>query len=232
EITVETWLAASRGAGGEPGAHPLPSHDDSDRIFLFRQKSLNEPRIEIARAKIRVGKNPPVQRNRRVDSLHDKHSQRPAHPRNRLATILATHHQLGNERVIVWRNRALRISGRVDAYARPSRRIKRRDLARRGGELLRMLSVDAALDRVSAMHDWALQHVGQLFARGDHDLALDQIHVRDHFCDGMLHLDARIHLDEVKPTLLVHEKFDGAGIVVADLTERLAEDVSDLLAQL
>src|ERR1039458_520767 len=87
-------------------------------------------------------------------------------------------------------------------------------------------------ERVSAMHDRAVQHVGQLFARRDHDLALYQVHVRDHFRDGMLHLDTRIHLDKIKPMLLIHEEFDGPGIVVADLAERLADDVPDFLAQL
>src|SRR6266404_9271490 len=95
-----------------------------------------------------------------------------------------------------------------------------------------MLSIDTALDRVSAMHDGALQHVGQLFARGNHDLTLHQIHVSDHFSHRMLHLDARVHLDEVKPPLLVHEKFDGARIVIADLAERLADDLSDFLSKL
>src|ERR1019366_7360484 len=150
----------------------------------------------------------------------------------------------GDERIVVWRNRAFGVGGGVDAHTRPSRRIERGDLTRRGREFLRMLGIDAALDGVSAMHDGALQHVGQLFARGDHDLALHQVHVRNHLGDGMLHLDARVHLDEVKPPVFfcarvrvrvrvrVHEEFDGAGIVVADLAERFADDVSDFLAQL
>src|SRR5258708_6330597 len=207
-------------------------HYNSARSFFFRQKSLNKPGIEIPRTKFRVCQNPPVQRNRRVDSFHDEHSQRPAHARDGLAAILTTHHQLGNQRIIIGRNRAFGVSGRVDAYARPSRRIERCDLPRRGREFLRMLGIDATLDGVSAMHDGALQHISQLFARGDHDLTLHQVNVRDHFGDRMLHLDARVHLDEVEPPLLVHQKFDGAGIVIADLAERLAEDFSDLLAKL
>ena len=95
-----------------------------------------------------------------------------------------------------------------------------------------MLGIDAALNRVSAMHDGALQHVGQLFARGDHDLTLHQVHVRDHLGDGMLHLYARVHLDEVEPPVFVHKKLYRAGIVVADLAQRFADDVSDFLAQL
>src|ERR1700686_949750 len=224
------WRAGLPRPTGRAG--PPPLHYDSPRSFLLRQKSFDEAGIEIPRPEFRVRQNPPVQRNRRIDSFHDKHSQRAAHARDGFAAILTTDHQLGNQRIIIRRNRAFSIGGRVDTHARPSRRIESSDLPRRGRELLRMLGIDAALDRMSAMHDGALQYIGQLFARGDHDLTLHQVHVRDHFGDGMLHLDARVHLDEVKPPLLVHEKFDGAGIVIADLTERLAEDFSDFLSKL
>jgi len=74
-----------------------------------------------------------------------------------------------------------------------------------------------------------LEHVAQLGAGGDHDLALDQVHVRDHFRYRMLDLNARVHLDEVKAALLIHEKFDGAGIVVADLAQCFAENVATSL---
>src|SRR5205807_10283649 len=47
-----------------------------------------------------------------------------------------------------------------------------------------------------------------------------------------LHLDARVHLDEVTPPLLVHGKFDRAGIVIADLAEGLADELSDFLSKL
>ena len=39
----------------------------------------------------------------------------------------------------------------------------------------------------------------------------------------MLHLDARVHLDEIKLAVLIHQEFDGPGVDVADFGERLAE---------
>lgn len=63
-------------------AQDLFRHDCVTRLprsLLLRQKSLNKSRIEIPRAKFGVRQYPPVQRNRRINSLHDKHSQRPAH---------------------------------------------------------------------------------------------------------------------------------------------------------
>ena len=59
--------------------------------------------------------------------------------------------------------------------------------------------------------------------------ALDEIDAGDHFGDGMLHLDAGIHLDEVEAAVLVHQELDGAGVVIADCAESLAEYFADLL---
>src|SRR5271169_7197994 len=125
-------------------------------LLRLRQESFDEAGIEIASAKIRIREDSPVQRNRGVDSLHDEHLQSTAHARDSFAAILAAHHQLRDQRVIIWRNRAFGISRGVDAHARSSRRIERRNLARRGRELFRMLGIDAALDGVSAMHDGAV----------------------------------------------------------------------------
>ena len=49
------------------------------------------------------------------------------------------------------------------------------------------------------------------------DLAFDDIVAGDLFGDGVLDLDARVDLDEVKIAAVgVHEKFDGGGVVQAD----------------
>src|ERR1039458_8664798 len=122
----------------------------TSNLFRLRQKSLDEPSVEIPCAEIWVSQNTAVQRNCRINSFHDKHSQSAAHARNGFAAILATHHQLGDERIIVGRNRAFSVSGGIDAHARPSRRIERRDLARRGRELLRMLGIDRKSTRLNS----------------------------------------------------------------------------------
>src|SRR5450756_1997092 len=118
---VETRLAASPLRTETRQAASLRNR------FLLRQEFLDKSRIEIAGAKIRVRQYPPVQRYRRVDSFHNKHFESAAHARDGFAAILATHDQLGNERVIVWRNCAFGIGSGIDAHARPSRRIERGD---------------------------------------------------------------------------------------------------------
>ena len=51
--------------------------------------------------------------------------------------------------------------------------------------------------------------------------ALHQVDAGDHLGDRMLHLDARVHLDEVEVALLIHQEFDGAGVGVADGADAL-----------
>ena len=48
----------------------------------------------------------------------------------------------------------------------------------------------------------------------------------------MLHLDARVHLDEVQAAVFVHQELDGAGVHVADAAERLHQDAANAVAQL
>ncbi len=51
-------------------------------------------------------------------------------------------------------------------------------------------------------------------SRRDSDLQLDQVQPRDQFRHRMLHLQPRVHLQEIKVLLLVHKKLDGPGIPV------------------
>ena len=80
-----------------------------------------------------------------------------------------------------------------------------------------MFSINAALDGVTATQNRAVQYIFETFSSGDQNLALHQINICDHFRDRMLNLNARVHLDEVKPSVFVHQKFDCAGICVTDI---------------
>jgi len=83
--------------------------------------------------------------------------------------------------------------------------------------------VDPALDGVPDDHDVLLPH-RELLAGRDPDLLHDHIYPRDRLGDGMLRLDARVHLDEVERAL-VKEELECAG---ADM----AKDLADLHASL
>jgi hypothetical protein len=66
---------------------------------------------------------------------------------------------------------------------------------------------------------------GQRFARSDSDLPLDEVDAGDHLGDGVLDLQAGVHLEEEEVAVLVDE-LDGPGVVVADGLGRLDRGVA------
>src|SRR3984957_3825406 len=144
---------------------PVNMQTYSPHVSLFcvlRQEPLNKPRIDPASAKIRIGQDSAVQRNRRVDALDDKHLQRPRHARNSLVAVLAAHNKLGNQRIVIWRNDAFGVGRGIDANACTARLVKCRNPSRRRSEFFRMLGIDAALNRMPAMNDGPLQHIAHI----------------------------------------------------------------------
>ena len=99
-----------------------------------------------------------------------------------------------------------------------------------GTKRVRMLGVDAALDR-RALDAHVLLRDRQRRAGGDLDLLVDEIDAGDHLGHGMLDLDAGVHLDEIEPPVLV-EELDRADAEIAELGHRARDDAADLLALL
>ena len=78
-----------------------------------------------------------------------------------------------------------------------------------------VLGVDAALDRPAVeLHVRLLDR--ELLAGGDADHLLDEIDAGDQLGDGMLDLQARVHLQEVERAVLAGDELHRAGAVVAD----------------
>ena len=80
--------------------------------------------------------------------------------------------------------------------------------------LVGILRVDAALDGVAALGQVVLRE-GQRLALRDADLQLHQVHARHHLGDRVLHLEARVHLQEVGLARGVHQELEGARVAVA-----------------
>ena len=90
------------------------------------------------------------------------------------------------------------------------------------------------MDREAVARDLVLRRKGDLLIEKrvplrDEDLRADEIDAGDAFRDGVLHLDARVHLDE-EPVVLIHvvEELHGAGVVVADAVGELHRRVAKL----
>ena len=91
-----------------------------------------------------------------------------------------------------------------------------------------MLGANAALNSVPAQSErFALD--GHVAAGRNQNLVLHQVQHRHHFRNRMLHLNARVHLQEVEVALFVHQQFDGARAGVSDFLKRLDNLVADAL---
>ena len=129
--------------------------------------------------------------------------------------------------------------GRVQPDAEAAGRPVGGDLAGVGGEVVgRVLGGDAALDGVAVQVQVALlldadTGVAEGAALGDQDLRAHQVHARHHLGNGVLHLDAGVHLDEVVVPFLVHQELQGAGVHIAhmlgDLHRVIVQGLADLL---
>src|SRR5262249_29251127 len=128
-------------------------------------------------------------------------------------------------RIVVRRNEVVLVDVRVDAYARPSGRVIGGDASRRRCEGLRILGVDPALDRVAASDDVALAKA-QFFSRGNAQLLLHDVDAGHELGDGMLHLNAGVHLDEEELAFLV-EELEGPCAAIADLAARFHRTLAD-----
>ena len=75
------------------------------------------------------------------------------------------------------------------------------------------------------------RRVGERRPAGDQDLTHHQVDAGDDLGDGVLDLDARVHLDEVELAgVNIVEELDGAGVLVADVSADRDGGVADRLA--
>ena len=78
-----------------------------------------------------------------------------------------------------------------------------------------------------------IEHVvRERLPRGDLELLLDQVAAVDFLRDGMLDLDAGVHLHEVKIAVVVDQELDGAGVLVVDRLGQGDRGLAHALAQL
>ena len=149
-------------------------------------------------------------------AVHLELGQRPLHPGQRAGPVRRPHHHLGQQRVVVRRDRrALPVAG-VHPGPGAGRRAERLEHARRGREAAgRVLGIDPALDRRSGQGDVPLRHAQRL-PGGDADLLLHEVASIDFLRDGVLHLDACVHFHEVKVPVLIDQKFNRSCVLVSN----------------
>jgi hypothetical protein len=152
-------------------------------------------------------------------------AERAGEARPRLVPRGARRDHLGDERVERRRDDApLRHAG-VDADAGTERGIEARDASGRRGEArLRILGADARLDGHAALDDGEGR---ERLSAGDADLERHEIEAGDLLGDAVLHLEPRVHLEEVH-LVARHQELDRPEPDVADPPREARRRVGEL----
>src|SRR5713226_157874 len=182
--------------------------------------TLHEIRVHFAPAEEGVIQDHEVERDRRGDAADLKLHEGTPHTGDRLRAIGAPGNDLREQRVVVRGNDISRVDVGIDPHPRTSRGDKGGQRAGGGTEVLtRVFRVDPAFDGMAAVVHIALVDPEFLFRR-DGDLHFDDVQTGDHLGDGVLDLDARVHLHEVKTAIAIHEELDRSGPRVVDGVRR------------
>ena len=165
-----------------------------------------------------------LERDVAADPANHKTVQRLAHHGDGLATVFAMHDELGDHRVVIHRNLTAINHAGVHPHAVALRGVTlkhglfwRREThqAAGAGEKVakRVFRVDAALDGPAFALHLVLRQWQRLTSRhADHQL--DQIEPGDALGDRMLHLQAGVHLQEIKVLVLADHKLHRARALV------------------
>src|SRR5437660_2585259 len=137
------------------------------------------------------------------------------HTGNGSRAIFAVDDQLGNHGIVILRNLVPRFNAAIQAHARPFCWSIARDGAGGGKEvLIGIFSVDTYFNSMAARADLLLGDAQRL-ASGNVQLMAHEVQPRNHLRYRMFHLQAGIHLKEVKLPVFIKHKLYGARIHIA-----------------
>ena len=196
---------ASGGGGGE--------HLDGHVAQALDDPVLGEEvRVQVARHEGGLVEDGGEQVDVRLDALDPRCVERIDERRDGRPTIRPVGDHLGQQRVVVGRDRRPESDARV--HPDPLRQVPRRHDAGRGQEPRRgVLGHDPQLHRVPLE-----AHVGlgepQPLPRRDTQLLLDEVESGHRLRDRMLDLQPRVDLQEGEPATVVEQELDGPGALV------------------
>src|ERR1051326_4305381 len=119
----------------------------------------------------------------------------------------------------------------VHAHAASARLIVHFDPPGTGPEIVEgIFSVNPALDGMALELNIALR-VAERFAHGDHDLIAHQVNAGDLLGNGVLDLNALVHLQKIIIAVIIHEELDGAGVSIVGLFGNFYGRLAHFVAQ-
>ncbi len=204
--------------GEQPGGAVAARGEVEQRGRLFQQAGGDAAGLEIG-----VVDDVFEERNVGLDAAHAELAQAAVHALAGVAEFAAPGGDLDQQGIVIGRDDGAAVGrAAVEADAETGGGAVGGELAVIGDEVVGgVLGGDAALQGVAVERDAVLRGqvdfgAVEVEALRHLDLAADEVDAGDHFGDGVLHLDARVDLDEVPVAGIgVHQELDGAGVVVA-----------------
>ena len=196
---------------------------------VFRSKPLrivfgNETSVEVPADEFGVRQQRRMEGNVALHAANDKAVKRLTRLGNGVAAVLAMHDQLGDHRIVEHRNFTAVLHAGIDAYAIQVlcvalphglwRWIESHQASGGRQEVAkRIFGVDATLDGPTVTLHLILRK-RQFFACCHTQLQLHQIKSGDALGDGVLHLQAGIHFQEIKILVLADHKLHCTRVLV------------------
>src|SRR5580704_17423828 len=171
-----------------------------------------------------------MERDGGFDALDHEAVEGTVHSRYGFGAVVAVGDYFGDQRIVIRRDDRVGIACRVHTDARTAGNAEGGNTSGAGDKSFRVFGVDAAFDGMAGKFDGA-EDVGEFFPGGYADLRFYQVHTGDHCGYGMLHLNARVHFDEVEVAGFFAQEFDGPGAGIADFLERVDYLFADALAR-
>ena len=171
--------------------------------------------MNLAAQKVGLFENPPEQPGVGSNARNRIFIKGAAQSRNGLFPAVAPGNELAHQGVIIVGNRPAFVHAFIHADSRAAGSVPRQNLSRRREEVvLRILGVKPDFHCMTAWSD-GFPSKWQAMPCCNRDLQFDEIQACDLLRNRMLHLQTRIHFQEIKIQVLVHEEFHGAGVNVA-----------------
>ena len=93
-----------------------------------------------------------------------------------------------------------------------------------------MLCVNTTLNCMTAHDNGIGDNAGKLLACRDAQLRLHEVNAGDELRNWVLHLDARVHFDEMQAAIFVHQEFNRAGVLISNVAQAATKSFADLFS--
>ena len=182
--------------------------------------ALQEPGVGAAVEELGMAQHPHEQVAVGGDAVHLRGRERFRQPPRRVGARGPPRDDLGEHRVVERADDRAVLEAGVDAHAVGERDAQPVDRTARGQEARGdVLCVQPRFDRV-AVDGGDDRVVGERLTLRDEQLHAHEVEAGDHLGDGVLHLQARVHLEEEELALLVHHELDRACAHVPECLRR------------